>query len=155
MTAEPPVIDIPPFLVTGITVRTSYSDEKNRETARLPGLWERFYSEALAAEIPHALPDTPMYGVYYGYDSDYRGEFNTTAGVAVTAASDSNRFQTVQVPGGKYMVFEAKGTMPEIVVQTWGSIWEFFETNGAFKRRYTTDFELYKAADEIAIHIAV
>lgn len=155
MPAEPRVQEIAPFLVTGITVRTSYRNEEKPETAQLAGLWGRFYSEALASEIPHALPDTPIYGVYYGYDSDYRGAFNTTAGIAVSARSNSRQFDTVEVRGGTYMVFEAKGAMPQVIVETWGSIWKFFETNAACKRKYTTDFELYTAADEIAIHIAV
>jgi predicted transcriptional regulator YdeE len=153
--SEPQFIHVPAFLVSGITVRTLNRDEANSETAKLPGLWSRFFSEALAAEIPHALSDSPIYGIYHDYESDYRARFSVTAGVGVSAPADGTGFDTVQVPAASYLAFAGKGLMPNVVIETWQSVWHFFEISSQYKRKYTVDFELYSGADEVAIHIAV
>ncbi len=153
--SEPQLKDVPAFLVSGITVSTLNGDEAAPETAKLPGLWGRFYSEALAADIPHALKDSPIYGVYHDYESDYRARFRVTAGVAVSAPANGTGFDTIHVPAASYVVFTGRGPMPNVVIETWQSVWNFFETSSNFKRKYTVDFELYAGADEVAIHIAV
>lgn len=154
MNGDPTIKEISGFLVTGITVRTLNTEEANAATAKLPGLWQRFYSKALAAEIPYSLPDSRIYGVYHKYESDYKGPYSVTAGVAVSQAAESAEFESVLVRSGRYLVFEEKGIIPDIVVRAWSKVWKYFEQSSNFERRYTTDFEVYAADDEVAIHIA-
>ena len=52
-----------------------------------------------------------MYGIYSDYESDFTGHYNLTTGVAVSVPSDE--FATIEVQEGTYMVFEAKGVMPQ------------------------------------------
>jgi predicted transcriptional regulator YdeE len=99
------------------------------------------------------LQDSPIYGVYSDYESDFMGHYNLTAGVAVSAKSSD--FETVEVQEGTYMVFESKGAMPQVIIDTWGKIWQFFHENPNVKRKYTTDFEIYQRTDEIRICIAI
>ncbi|MBV8570777.1 MAG: GyrI-like domain-containing protein, partial [Acidobacteriaceae bacterium] len=70
MTIEPKMKQLSAFLVAGTTVRTVNKDEERPESAKLPGLWSRFYAEALAAEVPHAIAESPIYGVYHDYEAD-------------------------------------------------------------------------------------
>jgi predicted transcriptional regulator YdeE len=47
--------------------------------------------------------------------------------------------------GGQYRKFEAKGKMPEAVVQAWQEIWA---NDADLDRKYTADFEVYGAKSQ-------
>src|SRR5687768_1458175 len=85
---EPKLRQIAPFIVSGISIRTSNSAESDSSTAELANLWDRFFGENVAANIPHQSPDSPIYGVYSEYESDVDGLYTTTAGVRVAASND-------------------------------------------------------------------
>ena len=59
--------------IAGITERTKNEDEFNPSTARLPRLWERFFSENLSREILQDNSNPLVYGVYSDYESDASG----------------------------------------------------------------------------------
>lgn len=145
--------NIPAFIVSGITVRTTNHNESDPATAKLANHWGTFFVEGLAEKIPHRLKDSPIYGVYSSYESDVNGAYNLTAGVAVSKRADA--FETIEVEEGTYMVFESKGPMPETIINTWKKVWEFFKENTDVKRKYTTDFEIYKGLDECVVCIAI
>ncbi len=138
--------------VSGIAVRTTNENEMKPSTARIANLWQKFY-----ADVMPKLPEgAKIYGVYTNYQSDYMGEFD------VIACSDA--FQPDQLPdsiqtkiqSGKYLVFTAEGEMPQIVIDLWGKIWTYFQSdNCSYQRAYTTDFEYYKSENEIEIYIAL
>ena len=150
---QPTITEVHPFTVSGISVRTINSDEAQPLTAKLPGLWGQFHSQGLAGKILDKVDDPSVYGVYSEYESDASGHYRTTAGVRVSKASAD--FDSVEIRGGQYLVFKAKGAMPQIAVDTWVTIWSFFETTRDFQRCFTTDFEKYPGPNEVAIHIAV
>ncbi|MDQ3172840.1 MAG: GyrI-like domain-containing protein [Acidobacteriota bacterium] len=150
---EPKLIEIQPFTVSGISVRTLNSDEAQPSKAKLPGLWGQFFGQGLADKVPNKLAESPVYGVYSAYESDASGQYSVTAGVSVSKASPA--FDSIEVSGGPYLVFETKGPMPQIVIENWARVWSFFETSKEFKRSFTIDFEVYRGPDEVAIHIAV
>lgn len=126
----------------------------NPETAKIPGLWERFWADDGLAVL-NALPDSSAYGVYANYESDANGLFDVTAGFQVSSRAESGTFETVEVPSGDYLVFEGKGPMPKVVVNTWGEVWEYFERYPDVKRAFTTDFEVYREQERVAIYVAV
>lgn len=143
------------FLVSGIMVRTTNQDEQDPHTARLAGHWGRFFAGGLFEKIPGRLPDPGMYGVYSAYESDHAGAFDVTAGAAVFEPAAGASWHTVKIQPGEYLVFTAKGAMPQVVIQTWGAIWQFFQAHPGIQRSYATDFEAYKGPDEVAIHIGI
>ena len=144
------------FRVAGISVRTSNQDEVSPETARLGALWGRFFQDGIPSKVANQVPGSPVYGVYSDYESDVNGQYTVTAGVQIEpSATGGDDFTAVDVPGGEYLVFEGQGAMPQVVIETWISVWDYFSAGGEFKRAYTTDFELYKGTDEIAIHVSV
>jgi len=70
--------------------------------------------------------------------------------------TSGNGIETLIIRDGRYMVFAAKGDMPQVVIDTWGKIWRYFSAEGvSHQRAYTTDFEFYKNQQEIEIHIAI
>jgi predicted transcriptional regulator YdeE len=96
------------------------------------------------------LPDPPVYVVYSGYESDYMGAFDVTAGVATTQPEGELALQA-----GEYLVFSATGPRPQTVLQTWGVVWQYFQSNPAIKRSHATDFEAYLGTDKVEIHIGI
>ena len=136
--------------IAGITVRTTNAAEFNPVTAKIAGLWGRFFSEGLFDKLPGKLATSPVYGVYSNYASDYMGAFDVTAGVASTQSEGSMALQA-----GDYLVFCGAGPMPQTVLQTWGVVWQYFQSNPDIKRRYATDFEAYVSADTVEIHIGI
>jgi len=148
--------EIAPFRVAGISVRTTNREEASPETGRLGPLWGRFFQEGIAGRIANQVSDSQIYGVYSDYESDVNGAYTVTAGVQVELSTKTaDGFTDVDVAGGEYLVFEGKGPMPQVVIDTWMAVWKNFSQNTEFKRAYTTDFELYKGMDEVAIHISV
>ena len=151
---------LPAFSVAGISVRTRNSDEMNPAIARLGGLWNRFFSQSWERKLPARGDDGRIFGVYSGYESNEHGAFDVTAGVAV-AAPDLAQAQAlpgaarVDIEPGDYLVFTGAGEMPQMVIDTWLRIWQYFAENPQVQRRFGTDFEAYEGPDQVAIHIGV
>lgn len=144
---------VEPFMVAGLQVRTRNADEQQVDTAKIGPMWQRFFSEGWFDRIPARQSASFVYGVYSGYESDATGYFNVTAGVQVDATSAG--CPAVEIEGGDYLVFSAKGEMPDCVIQAWGLIWAYFADNPQTVRRFISDFEVYSAPDSVAIYIGV
>lgn len=139
-----------PIPIAGISARTTNAAEFNPVTGKIAGLWAHFFGEDLFDSLPNKLPESPVYGVYSGYESDYMGAFDVTAGVAISRAQGQ-----VELQAGEYLVFSATGPMPQTVLQTWGVVWQYFQSNPNVQRSYATDFEAYIGIDMVEIHIGV
>ena len=136
--------------IAGITVRTTNAAEFNPATAKIAGLWGRFFAEGLYDKLTGKLADSAVYGVYSGYESDYMGAFDVTAGVACSPTNSQLMLQA-----GEYLVFSETGPMPQTVLQTWGVVWQYFQSHPDVKRSYATDYEAYLGVDSVAIHIGI
>ncbi len=137
--------------ITGLTVRTTNEKEMNL-AGQIPQLWQTFDN---TVEVDYQNGNR-VYGVYYDYESDATGEFNVLAGTDQTDCNSTAALQTIKIQSGKYLVFHAKGAMPQIVMETWGKVWTYFSNEDCeFSRLYTTDFEYYVFDDEIKVYIAV
>ena len=156
------------FTVSGLSVRTQNRDESNPKTAKIGSLWRDFFGRDLMNSISNREPNTPIYGVYSGYESDQNGFFDVNAGVRVSDVLDSenderddiiqqaaSEFTTVTIEAGDYMAFTTTGEMPQRIIDGWGMVWAHFEGETTYKRRFTTDFEQYVDNDNVVIYIAV
>ncbi len=153
--SEPQLVEKEGFTVAGISVRTINRDEFNPDTAKLASFWTKFRMENIPAQIPDSLVNSPVYGVYSQYESDASGHYTVTAGVEVIANKALTEFTPVEVPSGQYLVFSAKGAMPDIVIKIWQRIWTYFANEPAYKRTFNADFELYPSSGEVDIYIGV
>ncbi|MCA1042078.1 AraC family transcriptional regulator [Bacillus infantis] len=89
------------------------------------------------------------YGLYYDYESDYKGDYTLSAAIE---SSDNN--PGVKIPNTtKYEIFEVD-TLDEFgILNAWREIWDR-EEKGELKRAYSYDFEKYYPNGQIEIHIA-
>lgn len=150
---QPKLVELQPFALSGISIRTSNSEQSQSVKKNIGDLWRDFFGQDLANKITNKLPDSPIYGAYSAYESDATGQFTATVAVSVSAASAT--FDTIEVSGGRYLVFEAHGAIPQSVIETWGKIWPFFGASTEWKRRYAEDFEVYRNSDAVEIYISV
>lgn len=147
---QPQLLRLDPFNVAGLTARTTNRDESDPQAARIGTLWNRFFDERVYEKTPQRMNDMRLYGVYSAYESDARGAFDVTTGVAV-----SDGPSVVRIEGGDYLVFAGQGQMPQMVLALWETIWQYFEDHPQIKRRYRSDFEAYAGPEQVAIHIGV
>lgn len=141
--------------ISGISVRTTNSDEFNPTSAKLSALWRQFFTDDVFNKIPNKNIDSPVYGVYSDYESNEDGFYQVTAGVAVKNGLPGSEFTEVQIQAGDYLLFENSGELPQVVLDTWRQIWAFFAENPQIKRRFATDFELYFADQDVAVYIGI
>ena len=135
--------------IQGLTTRTSNALERDSRTAQIGGLWGDFFQSELAKS-------SPLYGVYYHYESDYRGFFSVMAGIEINEANHNPQMQAVSINAGNYLVFKGVGEMPQAVIEAWKNIWDYFSSSDCVhSRAYQTDFELYVSATEVEIYIGV
>jgi predicted transcriptional regulator YdeE len=153
---EPKLTTLDARIAAGIEVRTTNREEMSPATAKIPGLWRRFYQERLLEKIPSKKPTGMPMGVYSKYKTDHTGPYYLLAGTEVSSLDELPGGMTgVTISGGKYLVFTAQGPMPKILIETWMTIWDYFSKSSIYKRAYTTDFELYRGEDAVDIHIAI
>ncbi|MBA2650353.1 MAG: effector binding domain-containing protein [Legionella sp.] len=146
MSIQPTVKKVESFIVTGFSVRTQNSDEFNDKMAKLPRLWQQFYTSELTT-------NANIFGVYSNYDSDANGPYTVTVGV--TSHHAHAQLSSVTIQAGNYLVFQGTGPMPTIVVETWKRVWEFFEKNTKYLRNFISDFEAYSGSDKVEIYIGL
>ncbi|WP_282176216.1 GyrI-like domain-containing protein [Vibrio nereis] len=140
------------FEVAGFFVRTTNADEMNATNAKIGGLWERFYTEAL----PKLSESSKVYGLYTNYDSDVSGAYDVFACASNLSSDSLPQLISTKIESGKYLTFSAKGEMPQVVIDLWGEVWRYFDAEDCpHSRAYTTDFEFYKGHDEVEISIAL
>ena len=158
----PRVVHIYAFQVTGLSVRTRNRDETDPSTARIGPLWDQFFSRSWERHLPAPGQDGRLFGVYSHYESDADGAFDVTAGVATqpaahagSAMEESADIRVVPIQAGPYLVFTGQGAMPQMVIDTWSAIWQFFAHNPQVQRRFGTDFEAYSGPDQVAVHIGI
>lgn len=48
-------------------------------TAKIPGLWGRFFQERIADKIPNKKPAGHLIGAYTKYESDHTGPFHLSS----------------------------------------------------------------------------
>ena len=153
---KPRLTQVQEFTVTGISTRTNNIDEFNPEKARLPQLWEQFFTQVLSKLVP--IPDNTqrIYGVYADYDSDSSGCYTVMAGMDCSQSMLSPIYHSISVRPGDYLVFENRGKNPEAIIETWQAIWKYFECPSTLEQRaYATDFECYTSPEEHAVFIGM
>lgn len=142
--------------VIGIATKTSNSNESNPETARLPALWQRFFSESTHEYIPNKIDECNILGVYTSYDIAQRGEFTMIAGCAVSSATAvPDGLVGLQISPARYLVFSERGEVPAVIYSLWENIRKYFATTSQYQRLYSTDFEQYNMNDMSTINIYV
>ncbi len=137
--------------VYGLSIRTDNGAEMS-DKGKIPALWQQF-----DAKVPvDYRGGERVYGVYYDYQSDHTGQFNVLAGFDGQPSVAKVELETIKIPAGKYLVFSHQGEMPQIAIDAWTEVWQYFSNEACdHQRLYTTDFEYYPNGNAIEVHIAV
>ena len=130
-------VAIIPFLIMGISVRTTNQDQQALKD--ITNLWQRFGEEGILEKIPHRKNEV-IYSLYTDYDGDHTQPYTTVIGCEVTTIDKVPEGMVVKkVEGGRYWKSSAKGDlMKGIIGKHWNTIW-----NTELKRSYLSDFEVY------------
>jgi len=139
-------------IVHGLSIRTDNETEMDANKGQISGLWQTFDN---TVPVDYKKGER-VYGIYTNYESDHTGKFT------VYAAFDGNIFpaeaelKQISIKEGKYLVFSHKGEMPQIAIDAWTQVWNYFSTaNVEHQRLYSTDFEYYPNGNEIEVHIGI
>jgi predicted transcriptional regulator YdeE len=139
-------------IINGLCARTDNATEMDPKKGKIASLWQAF-DEAVAVDYKHG---ERVYGVYYDYESDHTGKFTVLAGFDGATLPSSVNLENITIQESKYLVFTYKGEMPQIAIDAWTDVWNYFSSGKAeYQRLYSTDFEYYPNANEIEVHIAV
>lgn len=144
------VREVDKLMVAGLSTVTNNENEMNPETAKITQLWADFEEKNILGSIFNKSKNFYMYGVYSDYTSDVNGDYKVTVAVEVTKPKNA-----MVIENQRYLVFKKKGELPEIVVECWKEIWEYFENEPAYERDYKIDFEKYSKENEIEIYISI
>ncbi len=143
-------VDITAKTIYGVQARTKNADELSPETHKIAPLWGKFFVEVL----PTLETVPPLYGVYHSYESDVNGEYDLLVGVE--GLSNNADLVPVHIKEGRYLVFTAKGELPQAIKDAWQKVWAYFDDPSIDERRaYDTDFEVYASPTEAEIYIGV
>ncbi|GAA6170268.1 GyrI-like domain-containing protein [Sessilibacter corallicola] len=138
-------------IISGLTARTNNKAEMS-SNGKIPALWQLF-DKTVSVNYKQG---ERVYGVYFNYESDHNGMFTVLAGFDGQSYPEGKNIEQVIIPGSKYLVFSKKGDMPQIAIEAWMEVWEYFsQDNPEYQRLFSTDFEFYPNEKEIEIHIAV
>lgn len=138
--------------LVGICVRTSYNQELDKMNGNIFPCVQKYFHEALFKNISNRKKPGTTFCAYTEYDSDYKGAYTYFIGEEVTDVDGSvpEGFQTLLIPSQYYAKFTTEpAPMPEVIVNSWRSIWAMSPEELGGKRSYQTDFEIYdeRAAD--------
>ena len=127
------------YLLTSIRTN-NFTDEQ--VMGKIKTMWEEAYRNLQQYQ-------NNLYGVYYDYESDYKGDYSLSV-----AIEDEFGESFIEIPKNKkYKIFKVDTMDEKGILNTWNEIWKQEET-GLLKRAYSYDFEKYFPNGDIEIHIA-
>ena len=94
--------------------------------------------------------DVVTYGVYYDYESDYKGDY--TLSVAIEESANDSSIKILNT--NEYEIFKVDASDENGILNAWKEIWER-EEKGGLERAYSVDFEKYYPNGQVEIHIAI
>lgn len=128
------------FLIKGIRTN-NFNDEQVMQ--KIQTMWEEAYRNLKQDQ-------KSIYGVYYDYESDYKGDYSLSVGI-----EEGGGESFIEIPDHeKYEIFKVDTTDENGIIKTWSKIWELEEA-GQLKRAYSFDFEKYSPNGEVDIYIAI
>ena len=127
--------------IIGIETRTTNRAEANSQSGKIGPLWQKFFQ--VEGGIPNKKNANLILGTYTKYESDFNGEYTLIVSSEVTTLDNvPDGMVGTTIPAGRYLVFTAKGEIPQALIETWMSILDYFSRESKYQRAYTTDFEI-------------
>lgn len=144
------VSQVKKLMLSGLSVETNNKNEMNPDTAKIMQLWNDYEEKNIYGATFNKTAKQDIYGVYSDYVSDVNGDYKVTVAVEVTKPKNA-----MIIENQRYLVFEKKGDLPDIVADCWQEIWAYFENEPEYERAYNIDFEKYSKENYIEIYISI
>ena len=137
--------------ISGLKTRTNNANEIS-ENAKIGALHQSFNQQIMIDYAQGGM----LYGVYHDYQTDHKGDFSVLVGSTENALKSVVELEQVTLVAGTYLVFSARGEMPQTVINTWNEVWAYFSCDTSkHQRAYTTDFECYTSTDSVEVYISI
>jgi len=150
---------LPEFMISGISTQTTNQAEMGVHMAKIPMLWQTFFADGIQTKIPHKNMESVVLAAYTNYENNHHGKYSLIIGAPVSKKVENNpSMTTIIIPEAKYLVFSNQGPdIPQVVMQAWQYIWNYFEKNTPYKRAYLADFEWYDTMtpNKVEIYISI
>jgi len=122
----------------GLALKGKTTNINEQSSIDCGNLWQEFEKGKYAEKIPNKLTDE-IFAVYHQYEGDYTEPFSYFIGCKVKADTEVPAgLETLTIAKGIYQKINAKGKMPDCVVNAWKEIWI-----SNIPRSYKMDFEVY------------
>lgn len=130
-------VSIKPFMVIGISVRTT--NEDGQGVKDIGALWERFRNEDMATHIPNRSENT-IFSMYTDYEGDHTQAYTAFLGCKVSSLDNvPEGMEGRSFDGGKYVKMSARGNLMDgLIAQQWAAIWAM-----DLERAFSVDFEIF------------
>lgn len=139
------IANLPSLYLIGISARTNNAQEANPEMAKIGQTIGRFWQDELPKRIPSQKTPGQTFSVYTDYDSDEKGDYTYFYGMQVDSLDEVPEGLTaLTIPESRYKKFTTQaGSLPNIVIQAWQSIWKMTPAALGGQRLFHADFEIY------------
>jgi len=124
--------------LVGLALKAKTTNINGQSGIDCGNLWQAFEKGKYAEIIPNKLTDE-IVAVYHQYEGDHTKPFSYFIGCKVKADSEVPAgLETLTIAKGTYQKIDAKGKMPDCVVNAWKEVWV-----SNIPRSYKMDFEVY------------
>ena len=141
-----------------IGIKTRTKNDMGKPNLEIMNLWNQFMTENIIEKIPNKV-NHDIYSIYTDYENNFMGEYTLILGLSVTSLDHIPEGMIGrQFDDEKFKIYEAKGSMPGAVINTWVEIWK---NDTVLNRKYSYDYEIYNEKSRngddsiVNVHIAV
>jgi predicted transcriptional regulator YdeE len=132
------IVELDAIKLIGLALKTKTTNVNEQSGIDCGNLWQEFEKGKYAEMIPNKLTDE-VFAVYHQYEGDHTKPFSYFIGCKVKEDTEVPAgLDSLTIAKGTYQKIEAKGIMPDCVINTWKEIWV-----SDIPRSYKMDFEVY------------
>jgi predicted transcriptional regulator YdeE len=150
------IVELKDIKLIGLALKIKTTNTNGQSSIDCGNLWQEFEKGKYIDIIPNKLNDQVL-AVYHQYEGDHTKSFSYFIGCKVKAGSEVPAgLETLTITQGVYQKIDAKGKMPDCVINAWKEIWA-----SDIPRTYQIDFEVYdeKSKDwnnaEVEIYLSI
>ncbi len=131
-------IELEEAKLVGLALKGKTTNINEQSNIDCGNLWQEFEKGNYAEIIPNKLTDEIL-AVYHQYEGDHTKPFSYFIGCKVKAGTEAPPgLETLTIAKGTYQKIDAKGKMPDCVINAWKEVWA-----SNIPRSYKMDFEVY------------
>ena len=150
------LVELEEVKLVGLALKAKTTNMNGQSSIDCGNLWQEFEKGKYAEIIPNKLTDEIL-AVYHQYEGDHSKPFSYFVGCKVKAGTEvPPGLETLTIAKGTYQKINAKGKMPDCVINAWKDVWV-----SEIPRSFKMDFEVYneKSKDwsnaEVELYLSV